>query len=77
MRSSTGNEEVSIGHCLFRNTDLDNAGITLQTGDVFTDIAEVTTDLEIMHVKYESPLNGNFLLVYTFFENRHDKRASR
>ena len=76
-RSLTGDETKSHGHVLFRKVDLDKQGVTLTVGSLITEIAGMTMDLEINEVRPESPLRGEFLLIYAQFERRHEKRGSQ
>ena len=78
MRTMTGDAENSSGHLVFRNPIADTSGtsITLQKGDKITEIAGVSTDLFIMEVRPESPLNGVFLLWYVRFSHNQETRTS-
>ena len=76
LATLTGTENRSRGHLVFRKTDLASAGITLQTGDRVTSIAGEACELQIREVRFESPLNGVFLLVYAMLENSREVSVS-
>lgn len=75
-QSRTGDELTTVGHLLFRKCDLDNASLVLKKGDRVVAIASQATDLIIREVRPESPLNGDFLLIYCELEEDREKHAS-
>lgn len=75
-RTSTGNEGMSFGHLVFRKSYLEEVGVTLSIGDIVVSIAGNAMNLEIIEVRQESPLNGQFLLTYALLDERHEQRKS-
>ena len=68
----TGDKNPTFGHVLFRVRDLERAGVTLQKGDIIVSTAGISLGTPIMELRYESPLNGRFLLLYAEFERRKE-----
>lgn len=73
----TGDMDLSEGHIIFKKRDLDSGGFTPSPGDVITKIAsqDFSADkdrLRIIEVRPESPLRGDFLLIYCEFA--HDAK---
>lgn len=81
----SGDEETVVGHLVFRMCDLIDGGlatknngtidITLKKGDRVIRIGKRTLDLEIVEVRPESPLRGDFLLVYVDLVQGREERA--
>lgn len=72
----TGDREASYGWLVFEKAYLDDLVITLKKGDRITKIAGVTVDHLLDEVRYESPLEGVFLLVYAVFNIDRPDRES-
>ncbi len=75
-RTATGDREPSAGHVVFRKTDLDAAGGRLAKGDRVVRIAGEAVDFVITEVRPESPMRGEFLLVYAEFTHDVEERES-
>ena len=71
----TGDEIPTIGHLVFEKAVLDAASVILRKGDRVVGIASQATDLMIREVRPESPLNGDFLLIYCELEEDLEKHA--
>lgn len=78
--SRTGDMEPTMGHLVFRKRDLDAAGVTLVKGDRVVEVGPVATptpiDSKLVEVRPESPLRGDFLLIYAEFKWDQRKRGS-
>ena len=68
--SSTGDQDRTTGHIVFKLSYLNGLSITLKKGDVITSIAGVACHYPLRELRYESPWRGSFLLVYAVFEKR-------
>ena len=71
----SGDNEPSYGHLLFRDQDLADAGVTLQKGDRIRKIAGKDVDFIVKEVRFESPLDGEFLLTYVLFGQNIEERG--
>lgn len=88
-RSNTlsGDEERVKGHLVFKMCDLIDAGLATQSGskisfvlekgDLVTRIGDKPTDFEVYEIRPESPLQGDFLLVYVDLVNHKEIRLGR
>jgi len=72
----SGNNALTIGHVLFKKSVLDDQSIVLRKGDRVIAIASQATDLIIHEVRPESPLDGDFLLIYCELEEDKQKHSS-
>jgi len=68
--TSTGDANETEGHLVFEVARLQREGVTLAKGDIVTEIAGIPMDLTLIELRYESPLNGKFLLLYADFVRR-------
>jgi hypothetical protein len=75
-RTATGDREPSAGHLVFRKADLDAAGVRPGKGDRVVRIAGEAVDFVITEVRPESPLRGEFRLVYAEFTHDVEERES-
>jgi len=79
-RTRTGDREPTTGHVLFRKADLDNAGVILRKGDMVVEVGPESNPTPmntiLTQVRPESPLRGDFLLIYCEFELDSEKRGS-
>lgn len=75
-RSLTGDRAESDGRLVFRKTDLDAAGVTIEKGDQVVRIAGLPADMLVAEVRPESPLGGAFLLFYAELEHNREQRES-
>ena len=81
VATPTGDWDPSEGHIIFKKADLDSGGFTPTPGDVITKIAgqDFSADadrLRIIEVRPESPLRGEFKLIYCEFANDAKLRES-
>ena len=78
--SRTGDIEDTMGHLVFIKKELDTAGITLRKGDKIVEVGPATNPTPIgsviEEVRPESPLNGDFLLIYVDFKWDVEERGS-
>lgn len=74
--SLTGDRAESDGHLVFRKADIEAAGVTLRKGDRVVRVAGEEVDFLLTEVRPESPLGGEFLLVYAEFEENREERGS-
>jgi hypothetical protein len=78
--SRTGDMEPTRGKLVFRKRDLTAAGVTLQKGDKIIEVGPVSDptpiDCELVEVRPESPLRGDFLLIVAEFEWDQRERGS-
>jgi len=78
--SRTGDTEPTKGHLVFRKKYLDDLGITLKKGDRVVEVGPesgpTTVDCDIDEVRPESPLRGDFLLIYVGFTWDERERGS-
>lgn len=69
--SRTGDTEPTKGHLVFRKKYLDDLGVTLKKGDRIVEVGPESgptpVDCNINEVRPESPLRGDFLLIYVRF----------
>lgn len=85
----TGDEETTDGHLVFRIGDLIDAGLAeedpisgnisfiLAKGDRVTRIASQAVNFEIIEIRTESPLRGDFLLVYITYKIGGEESTGR
>ena len=86
-RSTTlsGDEETVRGHCVFRISDMIDAGLAtligtiirfvLTKGDRVVKLGARTVDFEVLEIRTESPLDGDFKLAYVVFGQAPENRA--
>lgn len=72
----SGNNPITIGHVLFKKSTLDDLSVVIRKGDRVIAIASQATDLIIHEVRPESPLDGDFLLIYCELEEDKQKHSS-
>jgi len=69
--SRTGDMEPTKGHLVFRKRYLDDLGVTLRKGDTIVEVGPASNptpiNCGIEDVRPESPLRGDFLLIYVDF----------
>ena len=75
-RTRTGDRAPSFGWCVFEKAYIDDEGVTLKKGDKIIKVASQDVDLTLTEVRFESPLDGDFLLIYTEFEEVKRERES-
>ena len=73
----SGDAEGVEGHCVFRICDLIDAGLAtlagtiitfnIKKGDRIVKLGQRSVNFEIIEVRPESPLGGDFTLVYVLF----------
>jgi len=78
--SRTGDMEPTKGHLVFRKKYLDDLGVGLKKGDRIVEVGPTsgptTIDAIIDEVRPESPLRGDFLLIYVDFKWDEKERGS-
>jgi len=79
-RSRTGDVEDLFGRLVFKKTDLVAQGVMIEKGwkvlRAGPSGSETIIDGVIIEVRPESPLNGDFLLIYVEFEYDREKKES-
>ena len=80
----SGDEETVQGHCVFRVCDLIDAGLAtlvgsvvsfvLKKGDRIVKLGARTVDFEVLEIRTESPLQGDFKLAYVVFGQATEQR---
>jgi hypothetical protein len=78
--SRTGDTEPTMGHLVFKKKYIDDLGVVLKKGDVIIEVGPAANptpiDCKIHDVRPESPLRGDFLLLYVDFKWDERKRGS-
>jgi hypothetical protein len=72
----TGDREDSFGWLVFEKAYLVDLGVTIQKGDRIIRIASQTVNHLVTEVRPESPLEGDFLLMYVEFGIPRDLKES-
>lgn len=78
--SRSGDMEPTRGRLVFRKKYLDDLGVTLKKGDRVIEVGPETNptpiNCDFVEIRPESPLRGDFLLIYAEFEWDQRERGS-